>query len=118
MLSVLLMALMLLQGCVVYHKTPSTLEQAAQVPVRTKVTNLQGEKTKYRYIQREDGIYYGVKKQDREMVRTPLEAGELEKIQVKNKVASTWLTVGVIVVPVGAIAIASMVALVLLASGG
>ena len=115
---VLLLPLLLQQSCVVYHKTPSTLEEAAALPVRTKVTDRQGEKTKYRYIQREDGVYYGVKQLNGVVVRTPLQAEGLEKIQVKNKVASTWLTVGVVALPVATVAMTALVAVVLLASGG
>ena len=114
----MLLALVLQQSCVVYHKTPSTLEQAAQVPVRTKVTDLAGEKSKYRYILREDGMYYGVKKQGSQLVRTPLTAEELAKIQVKNKVASTWVNVGLIALPVFFVMMASLAAIILLASGG
>ncbi len=106
-----------LHSCVVYHKTPSTLEQAAELPIRAKVTNVQGEQTKYRYIMLKDGAYYGVKKQSGEVVKIPLNAEELEKVQVKNKVASTWLTVGAIALPVAAVGFVALVATVFLLAG-
>lgn len=52
-----LTALMLLQSCVVYHKTRTTLEKASQEKVKTKVTNIDGKVTKYKFISYEDGVF-------------------------------------------------------------
>lgn len=110
--------LWLLQSCVVYHKTPSTLEEASELPVRAKVTDKQGEKARYRYIVLKDGAYYGVKKESGEVVKIPLQVGELDKVQLKNKVASTWLTVGLVALPVAMVFAMALAAVTLLAVGG
>lgn len=114
-----LTALLLFQSCVVYHKTPTTLESASQERIRTKVINTHGETAKYKYITYEDGHFYGVNKDFDErgkLVKTPLSEQELEKILIKNKSASTWVTVGVIAVPV--IAIVLLIGLASAGSGG
>ena len=66
-----LTALMLMQSCVVYHKTPTNLEQASREQTKTKITNTNGDISKYEYITSEDGVYYGINKQFGELVKTP-----------------------------------------------
>jgi hypothetical protein len=46
----LLSAPLLLQSCVVYHNTSATLDRASQDQIKTKVTNTNGEISKYKYI--------------------------------------------------------------------
>ena len=104
----LLTALVLFQSCVVYHKAPTTLERASQERIKTKITNSNGETSKYDYISYEDGTYYGVNKDFEErgaLIKTPLNQSEIEKILTKNKSASTWITAGLIAVPVLAISV-------------
>ena len=100
-----LTALMLFQSCVVYHKTPTTLEKASQEQIKTKVTNNEGETIKFKYIAYEDGVFYGVNKKSGEIIKTPLDKQYVETVLIKNKSASTWVTVLVIAVPVITIAI-------------
>ena len=100
-----LTALMLFQSCVVYHKTPTTLEKASQEQIKTKVTNNEGETIKFKYIAYEDGVFYGVNKKSGEIIKTPLDKQYVEPVLIKNKSASTWVTVLVIAVPVITIAI-------------
>ncbi|MDH3699528.1 MAG: hypothetical protein OEQ81_12755 [Flavobacteriaceae bacterium] len=98
--------LVLFQGCVVYHKTPTTLEQARQEHIKTKITNTDNETAKYKYITYEEGTFYGVKKESGELVKYPLNEEDIVKIITKNKTASTWVTVTVIAVPIIALGIA------------
>ena len=100
-----LTVLMLFQSCVVYHKTPTTLEKASREQIKTKVTNTDGITSNYRYITYEDGDYYGVKKKSGELVKTPLNEQEIAEVVLTNKTASTWLTVGVIALPVIAVVV-------------
>jgi len=109
-LSILLLA----QSCSIYHKTPTTLEKASQELVKTKVTNTNGDIFKYRYIAYENGMFYGVNDKSGELARTPLDQEYIRNVFTKNKKASTWLTVGVIGIPVGFV----IVGLILLAVEG
>lgn len=107
-IALFLTALLLFQSCVVYHKTPTTLEKASQEHIKTRVLNANGETAKYNYISHEHGRYYGVHKDFDErgkLIKTLLNEQEITKITTKNKSASTWVTVGVIAVPVIAIAL-------------
>lgn len=104
--AVVLAFLVLLQGCVVYHKTPTTLEQASNEYIKTKITNTDNETTKYKYITFEEGTYYGVNKRSGELVKTPLNSEEINRILIKNRTASTWVTVTVIATPVIALGVA------------
>ena len=71
-ITLFLTVLLLFQSCVVYHKTPTTLEKAAQEQIKTKVTNTNGDIFKYKYITLEEGQFYGV--------HEPEELGEFVKV--------------------------------------
>lgn len=110
-----LASLMLFQSCVVYHKTPKSLDEASRLRTTTRITNHTGVTDKYDFILYEDGMYYGVFKDFDERgkwVKTPLQESEIEVVQTKNKTASTLITIGLITVPVltlvGVIAVGSI----------
>jgi hypothetical protein len=94
-----LATLLLFQSCVVYHRTPTTLERASEERIRTKVTNSIGEDFKYKYIIYEDGVYFGVTKESGELVKAALGEQQIAKVVLKNKTVSTVLTV-VVLTPV------------------
>ena len=101
-----LTALMLFQSCVVYHKTPTTLEKASQEQIKTKITNANGETLKYKYIAYEEGVYYGYVEQDwAEFIKVPLNKEDILSVKTKNKTASTLITISVIAIPVLAFAV-------------
>ncbi len=108
--AVFLAFLVLFQGCVVYHKTQTTLEQAQQENIKTKIMTTDYETTKYKYITYEEGTFYGVNKKSGEYVKTLLNEDEVVKVFTKNKRASTWATVLTIGVPVIGITIAGIIA--------
>ena len=93
--------LILLQSCVVYHKTPTTLEIASKEQVKTKVTDRNGEISKFKYISYQEGAYYGyVEEEWGEFIKVPLNSEDIISVRTKNKSASTWVTILVIAVPV------------------
>lgn len=97
----ILTTLMLFQSCVVYHKTPTTLEKASQEQIKTKVTNTDGAISKYKFISFEDGIYYGNLEEDwGEYKKIPLVREEIMNVRMKNKTASTLVTIVAIAIPV------------------
>jgi hypothetical protein len=104
-ISGLLVVLVLMQSCVVYHSTAYTLDQAVQSKTNTKITDLEGQPHFYKYLTEESGSYYGVKKKSGEYVKHPLNPERIERVYVKNQSASTWVTVGLIVVPVLAVVV-------------
>ena len=114
-ITLFLTVLLLFQSCVVYHKTPTTLEKAAQEQIKTKVTNTNGDIFKYKYITFEEGQFYGVHEPEErgEFVKVPLESEDIINVRTKNKSASSWVTI--LVITVSALAI---VAISLLGSAG
>ncbi len=98
-----LAALVLFQGCVIYHKTPSTLEQASKELIKTKITATDMETHKYKYVIYDQGVYYGVNKKSGEIIKTPLNPEDILKVAIKNRSASTWVTIGASILPIGLI---------------
>lgn len=98
-----LTALMLFQSCVVYHKTPTTLEKSSQEKIKTKVTNSDGTVFKYKYITYDDGKFYGVNVKSGEQIKTPLQTSEVTQVLSQNKSGSTWATIAIILIPIIAI---------------
>ncbi len=99
-----LTSLMLFQSCVVYHKTPTTLEKASQEQLKTKVTTADGKVSKYKFISHEEGVFYGnIEEEWGEFRKVPLDNEDIINIRTKNKTASTLVTIAVITVPVLAI---------------
>ncbi|MBC2838841.1 hypothetical protein [Robiginitalea sp. SC105] len=105
----ILAVLLLFQSCVVYHRTPTTLEKAAREQIKTKVASTGGETYRFDYITYEDGKYYGVNRSSGEWLKTPLDQTVITQAYLKNKRASTWATLATISVPVIAIALAIII---------
>ena len=100
-IAIILATLLLFQSCVVYHKTPTTLEKASQEQIKNKVTTTNGEVTKYKFISQEEGVFYGnVEEEWGEFRKVPLDSEEIITIRTKNKTASTLVTITVITIPV------------------
>lgn len=91
-----LTALLLFQSCVVYHKTPTNIQQASLEQVKTKIIKTNGEVSKYKYISSEDGVFYGVKLKSGEWIKTPLDQKEIARVLTKNISTSKTLTIVVL----------------------
>ncbi|MFX0555804.1 hypothetical protein ACOCEA_03355 [Maribacter sp. CXY002] len=99
-IAIFLTTLLLFQSCVVYHKTPTTLEKASTERINTKVTNSSGENVKYKYITYENGIFFGVTLKSGQSIKTPIDQNDLAQVLTKNKSGSTWATITTIAIPV------------------
>jgi hypothetical protein len=91
---------MLFQGCVVYHKGPVSLEQASHEQIKTRIKTVNEQTFTFKYIIQEDGEFYGIQKIRGGWVRVPLKPEEVATAQLKNKTASTGVTLAVVIVPV------------------
>lgn len=102
--------LILFQSCVTVYKSGSlTLEEANDRHIKTKVVTKSGEKLKFKNIAFENGIYYGVKKKKRQIIKIPLDQEVISEIKIKNRTLSTIvniLSVWVYVVTVGGLGLA------------
>lgn len=104
-ISFFLILLVLLQSCVVYQKTPISLEQSGNQHLKTKISYANGTTAKFDHILFENGMYYGVTIKSGESISTPLEPSEINKVFIKNKSASNWTTVAAVALPVVALVI-------------
>ncbi|WP_276391365.1 hypothetical protein [Eudoraea chungangensis] len=98
-LCTLLVVLLLLQSCQVYHKTSVNLEEALQAQLPVKIISKTQEKSVYKKIVFENQNYFGLDRKNGNIVKYPLEHEFIEKILIKDKTASTWLTIGIILIP-------------------
>ena len=100
-IALLLTALLLMQSCIVYHKTPITLEKASQEHRRTKIKTADDKTYKFKYITHENGVFYGINKSHGKPVKTSLYNEEVTGVYDINDAASTLTTVTTIIgVPV------------------
>jgi hypothetical protein len=80
-----------------YQKTPTTLGQASQDRVKTKITTIGQDAHKYDYISWEDGVFYGVKKNiSGKEVKTELREAEIREVCVKDRGSSTLASISVL----------------------
>lgn len=96
--ALVLSMLILFQGCTIYKSVPISLEQAVQNESKIRVKANGNENLKFSRIGVEDGNYFGVKKSNNVIVKTPLDQKFINTIKEKDKTMSTVATVGVIIV--------------------
>ena len=89
----ILMILTICQSCVVYHKVPVTIEQAAKEHTKTKILLEDGRIEKFKRITYKDEQYYGTRMTGNGQVTIPININSINKVQVKNKTASILVTV-------------------------
>ena len=85
--------LILLQGCTVYKKANVTLEEAVTSDTKVRIKTNDNKTLKFKKIGIENGDYYGLLNYKSAWVKTQINEGNIEKIQVKDKTASTILNI-------------------------
>lgn len=102
----LLVFVLLLQSCAVYHKTPISIADATATNNKVLVTKTDDTKLKFKKIELTDGMYYGIAQDSKgKMVKTPLKDSDIKSIRILDKSNSTILTIGIIVVPLVVVAV-------------
>ena len=89
----ILIIAILCQSCVVYHKTPVTLEQAVQENTKTKILLEDGRVEKFKFVTQKDQQYFGTRMTGNGYVDIQIDENAVSKVQVKNKTASILVTV-------------------------
>ena len=95
----------LLQSCVAYHNTPTNLQLAAQSKKRVKLKTSLNQTYNFEQIVLVEDQFYGLKKERGEMLRIAISENVDNKVFLQSKRKSTWATIGIIGVPVIALAI-------------
>jgi uncharacterized protein YcfL len=94
-IAILFLAILLLQGCVVYHNTSVGMEEAVSAATRVKIKTVDDKKIKLKKVVLEDGQYYGIKNNRGELVKIPLDEKTISTLHLKNKTMSTIINIGV-----------------------
>jgi hypothetical protein len=109
-IALILTALLLFQSCVIYHKTPTTLEQVSQQRIYTKVTTEDNKTFKFQYITYENGTFNGINERNGKVIRTSLYNEKVTGVYEINNAASTLATlatfVGIPIIVTGLVFIA------------
>jgi uncharacterized protein YpmB len=100
-IAVLFLAIILVQGCVVYHNTSVGMEEAVSAATRVKIKTVDDKKIKLKKVVLEEDRYYGIKNNRGELVRIPLDEKTISSVHLKNKTLSTIINIGVPAVAVG-----------------
>jgi PBP1b-binding outer membrane lipoprotein LpoB len=101
--ALILSMIILLQGCTAYKSVSISLEQAVQNESKVRVKTKSNERLKFKRIGKDEGQFYGVKKEKGEMTRIPLDSKFIDSIKEKDKTLSTILTIALpIAIIVGA----------------
>ena len=98
-ISLFFLTLRLLQSCVAYQNTPVSLLQAEESKKRVKMKTSSNETYTFKQIILEEGQFYGLKKEKRELVKIAIYDAGTNEVFLHSKSKSTWITLTVIVVP-------------------
>ncbi|MBT8204920.1 MAG: hypothetical protein KJP14_07390 [Eudoraea sp.] len=104
-LGTILSLMLLLQSCGVYHKIPISLDEATKQEGKVKIRTAEGKNIKYKNIIQKDGQFYGTKMIAGKWTQIPLNPDDISNVRLKNKKASTWVTILAVGVPVSALII-------------
>jgi hypothetical protein len=83
----------LFQSCVVYEKSSVSLDWAVKQERKAKVETINNQTYKFKRIKSDKDQFYGIQKLNGDIIKTPLQADNLNKIQLQNKSASTIATI-------------------------
>lgn len=97
--------MLLLQSCGVYYKNTISLDEAARQNGKVIILTVQGKKIKYKQIIQTDGQFYGTKLKGGKLTQIPINQDDISSVRLKNKKASTWVTILSVGVPVAALVI-------------
>lgn len=95
--------LITLQSCVAYKETSSTLDEAVATNCKVLVVKTNDTQFKFIKVEKIDGVYYGSLKTRIGIEKVRLAEGDLKSINVLDKTASTWGTIGIVVGSLGII---------------
>lgn len=95
--------LFLFESCSIYKKAPITIEEAATGDKSVLIIRNDGTKLSLSKVEKIDGKYYGTKQVNDQTITLPLNEEEIQKIRLKDKRASRFVTIASIVTGVALI---------------
>jgi len=100
--AMVLAALILFPGCTVYKSANVTLEEASRAESVVRVKTNENKSHKYDRVGFENDYYYGLNYKTGDDLKVRLDENRINKVQVKDRTASTVLTVGSVAILLGA----------------
>ena len=97
--------LILFQGCTVYKSANVSLEEALKADTKVRLKTKDHQTLKFKNVEVENEIYYGLINFRNTWVKTQINEDNIEKLQVKDKTASTIITIGIPVLILGYLAL-------------
>jgi len=85
--------LILFQGCSVYKSASVTPDEASKSNTEVRVKTFDNKSLKFYRIEVENNKIHGIKIHNGERSITPIEKDNIEKIQLKDKTMSTFLSI-------------------------
>ncbi|HHC80428.1 MAG TPA: hypothetical protein ENK46_11140 [Flavobacteriia bacterium] len=104
-IALLFMVLTLSQSCRVYQQKSVTIEEAVKEQKRVKIKMKDKKVYKFKRIEYEKSVFFGIKKVKGKIVKIPIDVNEIEKLRLHNKTLSIIYGIGVTVVAVYVVAI-------------
>lgn len=104
-IALLFMVLTLSQSCRVYQQKSVTIEEAVKERKRVKIKMKDKKVYKFKRIEYEKSVFFGIKKVKGKIVKIPIDVNEIEKLRLHNKTLSIIYGIGVTVVAVYVVAI-------------
>jgi hypothetical protein len=104
-IALLFMVLTLSQSCRVYQQKSVTIEEAVKERKRVKIKMKDKKVYKFKRIEYEKSVFFGIKKVKGKIVKIPIDVNEIEKLRLHNKTLSIIYGIGITVVAVYVVAI-------------
>ena len=119
-ISYLLTFLILLQGCVIYKKNPSTIDEAVKANTNVRIETKDDKTIKFKRIEFENEQYFGInnalkfynetgmsglvkRKKKMEIIKTLIELNDVQEIKIKDKTMSTVVPIAAPLVIIGGV---------------
>ena len=91
-------SLIFFQGCTVYKSANVTLDEAVRADMKARIKTNDNRTLEFKRIRFENGQYYGVHNISRDIIKTQINEQKVERVQLKDKITSIILPVGMVLV--------------------
>jgi len=95
-LALLMSVIIIFQSCSVYKSKPVSLIEASKENIKVKVRTNTNKKMKFKRIEYDGVNFYGIQKENGELIKINLSQNEIKTVKLKNKGLSIFLNILII----------------------
>lgn len=95
-LALLMSVIIIFQSCSVYKSKPVSLIEASKENIKVKVRTNTNMKMKFKRIEYDGVNFYGIQKENGELIKINLSQNEIKTVKLKNKGLSIFLNILII----------------------